>query len=176
MSNPDERIESPFDDHIERDPLEGGRVDHEGHGAHAGEREPAARSMGYAPAAPYPNTPLCSFCGYELTGMDVGGNCPECGKPIWESNIQPPTSGLSIASMVCGIVGLVGCVFYGFPTIILGPLAIIFGEISIRQYKRGERAGSTKGFSMAGRICGWIGTAAALTVMGLIFSAFAFNW
>lgn len=113
--------------------------------------------MGYAPAAPFQNVPLCTFCGYELTGMDVGGNCPECGKPIWESNIQPPTSGLSIASMVCGIVGLMGCILYGVPTLVLGPLAVIFGEIAARQYKRGFRGGATKGFAMTGRICGWIG-------------------
>ncbi|MCA9303401.1 MAG: DUF4190 domain-containing protein, partial [Phycisphaerales bacterium] len=170
MSAPDEHIDSPFDDHIERDPLGGGRGSHEGHAAHGGKRVPTAQAMGYAPKAPYSNVPLCTFCGYELTGMDVGGNCPECGKPIWESNIQSPTSGLSIASMVCGIVGLVSCVLYGFPTIILGPLAIIFGEISIRQYKRGERAGSTKGFSLTGRICGWIGTVLVLGFWGVILA------
>lgn len=28
-------------------------------------------------------TPLCSQCGYELTGLAVEGNCPECGEAIW---------------------------------------------------------------------------------------------
>lgn len=157
MDTPDDRIDSAFDDDIERDPLAGGRSGHDGHAAHGEQRVPTARSMGYAPAAPFQNVPLCTFCGYELTGMDVGGNCPECGKPIWESNIQPPTSGLSIASMVCGIVGLMGCILYGVPTLVLGPLAVIFGEIAARQYKRGFRGGATKGFAMTGRICGWIG-------------------
>tara|TARA_A100000171_G_C2134665_1_gene149330 strand:- start:2841 stop:3407 length:567 start_codon:yes stop_codon:yes gene_type:complete len=115
-----------------------------------------------------PNDPKCTFCGYILTGLSVNEKCPECGKPIWDSNINPPTSGLSIASMVLGIVSLISCVMYGLPGIVLGPLAIIFGELSIRQFKRGERAGSTRGFSMTGRICGWISFSVSLTVIGII--------
>ncbi|QYK46965.1 MAG: hypothetical protein KF838_09230 [Phycisphaeraceae bacterium] len=30
-------------------------------------------------------TLLCERCGYVLEGLDHGGNCPECGKPIAES-------------------------------------------------------------------------------------------
>ncbi len=112
--------------------------------------------------------PLCTFCGYSLLGLRVEEHCPECGKPIWDSNIQPPTSGLSIASMVLGIVSLVSCLMYGIPALILGPLAIIFGEIANRQFKRGERAGNTKGFALTGRICGWAGLAAGLTFTGII--------
>lgn len=115
-----------------------------------------------------PNDPRCTFCGYILTGLQVNEKCPECGKPIWDSNIQPPTSGLSIASMVLGIVSLVSCLMYGIPALILGPLAIIFGEIANRQFKRGERAGNTKGFALTGRICGWAGLAAGLTFTGII--------
>jgi len=86
----------------------------------------------------------------------VTQSCPECGKPIWDSNIQPPTSGLAIASMVIGIVSIPSCMFYGLGALILGPLAIIFGEIANRQFKRGYRAGNTKGFAFTGRICGWV--------------------
>ena len=115
-----------------------------------------------------PSDPKCTFCGYTLTGLQVNEKCPECGKPIWDSNIQPPTSGLSIASMVVGIVSLVSCFLYGLPALILGPLAIIFGEIANRQHKRGDRAGNTKGFALTGRICGWAGLAMGITVLGFI--------
>ena len=30
-------------------------------------------------------TLLCEKCGYVIEGLDTGGNCPECGKPIAES-------------------------------------------------------------------------------------------
>jgi Domain of unknown function (DUF4190) len=116
----------------------------------------------------YQGAPRCTFCGYELTGLQVTQSCPECGKPIWDSNIQPPTSGLAIASMVVGITSIPSCMLYGIPALILGPLAIIFGEIAIRQYRRGYRAGNTKGFALTGRICGWISftlTASFLIIM-----------
>ena len=130
-------------------------------------REPDAEEQPQ-PQKPTPADPQCTFCGYVLTGLNVNEKCPECGKPIWDSNIQPPTSGLSIASMVLGIVSLLGCSMYGIPSLILGPLAIIFGEISNRQLKRGERAGNTRGFSITGRICGWISFAAGATFLGVI--------
>lgn len=122
-----------------------------------------------------PNAPRCTFCGYELTGLQVTESCPECGKPIWDSNIQPPTSGLSIASMVLGIVSLVSCMFYGIPAIVLGPLAIIFGEIAVRQHKKGLRAGNTKGFALTGRICGWAGLAIGGTFLGFMVWIFLVN-
>lgn len=108
--------------------------------------------------------PQCTFCDYELSGLLVTQNCPECGKPIWDSNIQPPTSGLAITSLVLGIVSLATCIFYGVPALILGPLAIIFGEIANRQFKNGTRAGNTKGFAFTGRICGWAGFAIGATI------------
>lgn len=42
--------------------------------------EPPAR---HDPREEY--TLLCETCGYVLEGLDQGGNCPECGKPIKES-------------------------------------------------------------------------------------------
>ncbi len=175
MPNQDDRIDSPFDDEIRRDPIDDGRASHQGHDSHEdGRAEPAVekQSSGWVP---YSNTPKCLFCGYELSGLDVGSKCPECGKPIWESNIQPPVSGMSIASMVCGITALPACVFYGVPSLILGVLAIIFGEIAARQVKRGERGGSSKGFALTGRICGWIAALLSVIGWGLIIFAIAFG-
>lgn len=173
--------ERPVDEHIPRDPdrddaQESGspfmkldRIDpHAFCGRCGHSRDGLAISTPCLKCGALPNDPKCTFCGYILTGLSVNEKCPECGKPIWDSNINPPTSGLSIASMVLGIVSLLSCVMYGLPGIVLGPLAIIFGEISICQYKRGERAGSTRGFSMTGRICGWISFSVSLTVIGII--------
>ncbi len=166
MENEDGHIDSPFDDEIERDPMAGGRVSHDDHKAHRPENVPPVDGDAAASWQPYSNAPRCTFCQYELTGLDVGSNCPECGKPIWESNIQPPLSGMSIASMVCGITALPGCMMYGIPSIVLGILGIVFGEVAARQFKRGERGGQTKGFALTGRICGWI--ALTLSVVGWI--------
>src|SRR5207248_3433497 len=43
-------------------------------------------SMASAVASvPDANALLCESCGYTLTGLDRGGDCPECGKGIVES-------------------------------------------------------------------------------------------
>jgi len=45
-------------------------------------------------AMPQPHDPWCEVCGYNLTGADPNGRCPECGKPIAESlaaGARPPT-------------------------------------------------------------------------------------
>ena len=68
--------------------------------------------------------------------------------------------------MVLGIVSLASCILYGMPALITGPLAIIFGEIAARQHKNGTRGGNTKGYALTGRICGWIGFAIGLIVLG----------
>ena len=70
------------------------------------------------------------------------------------------------AGFLAGLFGVGGGAGMGLRS--GGPLAIIFGEISNRQLKRGERAGNTRGFSITGRICGWISFAAGATFLGII--------
>lgn len=126
--------------------------------------DPEQSPQPQAPAVAY-RDPLCTFCGYSLLGLRVEEHCPECGKPIWDSNIQPKTSGFSITSMVLGIVGIASCMAYGVPGIILGALAIIFAHMSFKQIQAGERAGSTRGFARTGMICGIV----SLT-LGLLYA------
>ena len=112
--------------------------------------------------------PRCTLCEYDLSGLTVNQSCPECGKPIWDRNLDPPTSGLAITSLVLGILSVCSCALYGLPPLVLGPLAIIFGEIAVRQYKKNTRGGSTKGLALAGRICGWVSFSLSAGVFGLI--------
>ncbi|MFF8831541.1 DUF4190 domain-containing protein [Streptomyces sp. NPDC015131] len=51
---------------------------------------------------------------------------------------QSRTNGLAIAGLVCGIVGVL------FFNIILGPLAIIFGAVALRQSSVKNGAGMAK--------------------------------
>ena len=35
------------------------------------------------------STPRCNACGYELTGLQVEGACPECGTKLWANQPAP---------------------------------------------------------------------------------------
>lgn len=67
------------------------------------------------------------------------------------------TSGLAIASMVCGILSLV---FFWVPLFgfLLGIIAIIFGAVAIRQIGREPNLGG-RGMAVAGLVCGIVGVA-----------------
>jgi len=83
----------------------------------------------------------------------------------------PPPRGLSITSMVLGIVGFVGSWIYGiglFPAI----AAVIIGFIARKRQPQG------KGFWLTGLITGWVGIAICiLWIVGLIllFTVFINN-
>jgi|SRR5580765_5510189 len=66
---------------------------------------------------------------------------------------QRPNSGMAVASMVLGIVGLI----LGFLWVIPPILAVIFGGVGIRQTNTGLKSG--KGMAIAGLTTGLIGLA-----------------
>jgi hypothetical protein len=69
-----------------------------------------------------------------------------------------PSSGISIASMVLGIVGVSVCLCWSFgvPSI----LAIIFGHVGAKETRDGGKSGH--GFAVAGLVTGYIGVAPAV--------------
>jgi hypothetical protein len=46
--------------------------------------------MSKAATIPTETEMLCETCGYRLTGLPEGGNCPECGRPIADSTWSNP--------------------------------------------------------------------------------------
>lgn len=65
-----------------------------------------------------------------------------------------PTSGLAVASLVLGIVGIVFFCLC-FVSIPCNVLAIVFGAVAMNQTKKGEASGH--GMALAGLILGIIG-------------------
>lgn len=63
-----------------------------------------------------------------------------------------PTSGLAIASMVCGIISLVTC-YFGILTTIP---AIICGHLAMNQINKSPVPVGGKGMAIAGLICGYV--------------------
>jgi len=97
-------------------------------------------------------------------GQQPSGQQPYPSAPPPGYGYPQPTqqgNGLAIASLVCGIIGLL---IFG---VILGPLAVIFGAIALQRAKRGA---SGKGMAIAGLVLGLIATILAIILIAVITS------
>lgn len=123
----------------------------------------------------------------DMSGLNI--DCPKCGKQILiglsivpeptppisrippsqttpssrdETSGTPKTSGLAIASMVIGILGIVGgWICCG---ILLPILAIIFGHIAYSRISRQPHLVTGQGFAIAGFTMGYVGLAFAIVM------------
>lgn len=75
-----------------------------------------------------------------------------------------PTSAMATASMVFGVISILGGFFLGLPTV----LAIVFGHLAMRETKGGYRAGH--GSTITGLILGYL----SLVPLICMVIAFAF--
>lgn len=67
---------------------------------------------------------------------------------------RPPTNGMAVASMVLGILGMVGIIWVISPV-----LALVFGYVSKGQINRSGGAQEGRGYAIAGIVLGWVGIA-----------------
>lgn len=84
-------------------------------------------------------------------------------------NQEVKHKGLAIASMVCGIVGIVFFCFW-YLSIVLAILAIIFGAIFLNANKENEDK-TGRGMAIAGLILGIITIGLVILVVAGLFSA-----
>lgn len=78
-----------------------------------------------------------------------------------------PTSGLAIASLVCGVVGL-SC------TILPGIAAIICGHLALREISAPNAQVTGRGFAIAGLVLGYLSIVMmAVMIMALVFGIFS---
>lgn len=75
------------------------------------------------------------------------------------------TNGLSIASLVSGIVALL----FTWPFGIVGLAPVIMGHIAVKQCK--ERGQDGKGMAIAGLVMGYVAIAGFLLIVGIIIFA-----
>ncbi len=78
------------------------------------------------------------------------------------------TSGLAIASLICGILGLVlSCMFMSF----LGIPAVICGHMAMHQIENSRNLVVGRGMALAGLICGYLCLLITLTMVGFVIFA-----
>lgn len=78
----------------------------------------------------------------------------------------PRASGMAVAALVCGIVGLVLCCL-----VVPSVLGIVFGFVAISQIHRQPQLLKGKGMAIAGIVCGFLGLVLlALVVVLWLFS------
>ncbi len=83
--------------------------------------------------------------------------------PAMTGPISPPLKkGFAITSLVCSLVGVLACM-----GIILGPLAIIFGGLALRNANRQPQVYGGKGLATAGLIVGIV-----VTLTGFVWLIF----
>jgi hypothetical protein len=80
-----------------------------------------------------------------------------------------PTSGLAIASMVCGIISMILCVYHG----LLGLPAVICGHLALSQINSSPLPMAGRGMAIAGVVMGYLGI--ALSVGFVAFFVFAIS-
>ncbi len=68
---------------------------------------------------------------------------------------QQKKNGMGIAALVLGILSLALVIFGGFPGVILGVLAIIFGAVGMSRAKKGRA--TNRGMAIAGLVLGVLG-------------------
>ena len=96
-------------------------------------------------------------------GPIPGGYVPGYYQPV------APTSGLAIASMVCGIVAIITCYFAG----LLGLPAVICGHLAISQINGSSMPMGGRGMAITGLILGYLGI--TMSVGFIAFFVFAIS-
>lgn len=104
-----------------------------------------------------------SFYRRDISGMPSGGT----SGGVAPSEEKKSTSGLAVASMVCGILSIVGCCIWHMG-IILAIVGLVLGIISQAKQKNG--------FSLAGIITSAFGLAFGIIALIIVIASFGNLW
>lgn len=83
----------------------------------------------------------------------------------YDINRPAPTSGLAVASLICGILSLVTCPLLGIP-------AVICGHMGLDQIAKASQPIPGRGLAIAGLSTGYLGVLATLGLMVLFATGF----
>lgn len=110
----------------------------------------------------------CASCGYDLRGVKIGDQCPECGTVVRQYPVQDQIAGKAVASFALGILSLATCMYYGIPSIILGWLAMKYAKTARLAVQDGTAPSLSLSLAAAGRKCGLIGLILGCIMLAII--------
>jgi len=116
--------------------------------------------------APEPEYNQAPETGYTSIPETTINGQPYTGEPMNYTSGKGQGKGLGIASMVCGIVSIIGCCIPYAP-LVLGIAAIVLGIIQIVKNE-------SKGMAIAGIICGAVGIIVFVATLALGLAGLAF--
>ncbi len=130
----------------------------------------AAPSYSPPPALPYgapPQTPAAPPQPTYVVAPGQPGYAPYGAQSGYPAPVAKPASGLAIASLICGIAGVV--LFWAVIPFLASVAAVITGHMALGQTKRNPAIGG-RGMAFAGLILGYImvGVAAITIVTAVI--------
>ncbi|MCW1912364.1 GYF domain-containing protein [Luteolibacter sp. GHJ8] len=115
---------------------------------------PASSTPAFAPTTSAPvQTPAATQEPYRTPVA-----APAPGQPMAHS--QPPSQGLAIGSLICGILSLIGCCVWPL-MLVVGLVAIILGFIGLSKAKGDPARYAGKGMARTGIITGILGLIAS---------------
>lgn len=112
---------------------------------------------------------FCTKCGEQLSSQKAeNSETPYVinRAPVQNEPVKAPSSGLSVAALVCGLLGIIGSFIpiVKYFTLVLAILGIVFGVIGKK--KAAESGNTNTGLATAGLVLGIIGT--AFSAVGVI--------
>jgi len=119
--------------------------------------------------------PTCWSCGYDLSGVRVDAECPECGTPIWSRPEPAAVNSTGQTAFVLGIVALI--IFCGafFTCACASPIggavgipAVILGRRGLEDVRTGRASRDKASMAKASLICGWIAIGLSITLIGAL--------
>lgn len=119
------------------------------------------------PAPPRPEHPGMSPQAPVATSSPEPYRAPQAtpsAAPAAYQGGQPPSQGLAVASLVCGILALVSCCIVGFFNLPLVIAAIVTGHLAVSRINANPTAYSGKGMARGGLITGYLGLLGAIIV------------
>ena len=118
--------------------------------------------------------PSCHQCGYDLTGLRVEENCPECGQPVWPSDwkravyADATVVSQGSLSLVLGVLALVLTACTGVIGSAIGVVALLLGAHALRERHRRPIPGSS-GVAIAGVVISSVSLVSGLVITVMVF-------